>query len=323
MLELHHVDDVTLRLGYAGDTYNTAVYLRRFADELGVDVDVGYFTGVGADEYSTAMRTAWADEGIIDAAMLFTDRLPGLYTVRVDAHGERRFTYWRNGSAAESLFSGIEWLARLDADVVYLSGITLQLTPPPVREALVSRLDELRASGTRIALDTNYRPTGWPSVQAAAEAIDTVASRGDIVLASHSDETALHGAMSPHDAAQRIAALGPSEVIVKSGADGAWVSTGRAMTRVPAVPPRRVVDTTAAGDSFAGGYLAARLAGHPPPGAAALAARVASVVIAYPGAIAPRGVALAAPTAADRHSRARRQAPVPVSPVHPQKGTTR
>jgi 2-dehydro-3-deoxygluconokinase len=48
-----------------------------------------------------------------------------------------------------------------------------------------------------------------------------------------------------------------------------------------------VVDSTAAGDSFNAGYLAAPLLGADPPRAARLGNRLAARVIAYPGAIIP------------------------------------
>jgi 2-dehydro-3-deoxygluconokinase len=286
MIELTHHDDSTLRLGYAGDTYNTAVYLRRVADELCLDLEIGYLTGIGADEYSAAMRAAWAAEGIADRAILVANRQPGLYAIRVDPAGERRFSYWREQSAARALFTGTEWLDRLDADLVYLSGITLQLMTPHSRAGLISRLRELRATGVRIVFDTNYRPAGWPGRDVAASAMDAVAGSADVVLATLDDETALHDVVSPADAVARLAALGPAEVVVKAGADGAWLAHG---THIPAVTCDSVADTTAAGDSFAAGYLAARLTGSPPTEAAALGARVAATVIAHPGAIIPRG----------------------------------
>ena len=99
MVELRAIDDSTMRVGYAGDTYNTAVYLRRAADHLNVDIDVGYLTGLGTDEFSTEMRAAWAREGVADRSIALADKLPGLYTVRIDEHGERRFSYWRSASA--------------------------------------------------------------------------------------------------------------------------------------------------------------------------------------------------------------------------------
>jgi 2-dehydro-3-deoxygluconokinase len=57
---------------------------------------------------------------------------------------------------------------------------------------------------------------------------------------------------------------------------------------VPTYPVAKVVDTTGAGDSFAGGYLAARLQGMAPEVAARAGNKLASIVVQHPGAIIPR-----------------------------------
>ena len=57
---------------------------------------------------------------------------------------------------------------------------------------------------------------------------------------------------------------------------------------VAATPVARVVDTTAAGDSFAAAYLATRLAGGGPAAAAASGHRLAGAVVSHRGAIIPR-----------------------------------
>jgi 2-dehydro-3-deoxygluconokinase len=292
MVELRHLDDRTLRLGFAGDTYNTAVYLRRVAAELDVALEVGYLTGLGDDDYSVAMREAWRLEGIADRSLQLPGRTAGLYAIRTTATGERRFTYWRNQSAASEAFRGRDWCRALEGDVVHLSGITLQLTSPPSRETLMARLAELRATGTWVSFDTNYRPAGWSSADEAAAAMDGVCSVADVVLASREDETLLHGSHAPDASVRRIAGLGAGEVVLRDGSAGAYVGVDGDLEHIAARRVEQVVDTTAAGDAFAGGYLAARLAGRPPTLAADLATGVAAVVIQHPGAITPPDVRL-------------------------------
>jgi 2-dehydro-3-deoxygluconokinase len=292
MVELTHADERTLRLGFAGDTYNAAVYLQRTAGELGLDVETGYLTGLGDDEYSAALRAAWRAEGIADRALTVPGRVPGLYTVRTSASGERRFTYWRGESAARHVLQGTAWCDRLDGDLVHLSGITLQLTTPASLAALVDRLGALRAQGARVSFDTNYRPAGWASARAAAEAMARVCAAATVVLASRDDETALHGRSSPEQAVERLASLGVPEVVLRDGPEGAYVRHDDRFAHVPAQAVEAVVDTTAAGDAFAGAYLAARLAAREPAAAAELANAVAAVVIRHPGAITPRDVPL-------------------------------
>ena len=57
---------------------------------------------------------------------------------------------------------------------------------------------------------------------------------------------------------------------------------------VEAPPAAGVVDTTAAGDSFAAAYLAARLRGAAPAEAARAGHALAGAVVRHPGAIIPR-----------------------------------
>jgi 2-dehydro-3-deoxygluconokinase len=293
MLELRHLDAVTMRLGHAGDTYNTAVYLHRVADELGMDLDVGYLTGLGDDEYSEGMRAAWAAQGVLDRSQTVEGCLPGLYTIRVDDRGERRFAYWRSASAARRLFGGTEWVDDVDGDIIHLSGITLQLTSPKAREALLHRLHELRRNGARISLDTNYRPSGWTSPDEAAHAMDQISQVASIALATWEDEAAMHHCRTPMDCADRLAAQGVHEVVVKSGANGAHLLVDGRLQHIPAAPAEQVLDTTAAGDSFAGAYLAARIDGQSPLDAARVAVEVAAVVVGHTGAILPADVSLA------------------------------
>jgi len=65
----------------------------------------------------------------------------------------------------------ISWVDSVDGDLIHLSGVTLQLMTQRSREVLVNRLQLLRAEGSRVSLDTNDLPSGWPSPQVAAEAI--------------------------------------------------------------------------------------------------------------------------------------------------------
>ncbi|WP_328665509.1 sugar kinase [Streptomyces sp. NBC_00322] len=292
MLELTHLDSTTARLGIAGDTYNTAVYLHRVARLLRAETEVGYLTGLGNDEYSADMRARWTTEGVIDCSLPVEDRMPGLYTVRVDGDGERRFSYWRSESAARKLFAGTDWAEHITGDLIHLSGITLQIASPPARQALLTRLRELRLGGTLVSIDTNYRPAGWDSPQDAARTMDLFAGLADIVFASWDDEAAMHACPTPADAAHRLAALGPREVVVKTGADGAHLLTDSGLRHTPAAIPSRVLDTTAAGDAFAGAYLAARITGQAPAEALQTARQVAAVVVAHPGAITPGDVPL-------------------------------
>jgi 2-dehydro-3-deoxygluconokinase len=290
MIELRHRSASALDLAYGGDTLNTAVYLARLTRHS--DVRVDYVTALGDDAYSDGMLAMWRDEGIAtDLVARLPGRLPGLYTIRTDARGERSFTYWRSASAARDMLRdprAEQVAAALQGyDLLYLSGITLSILDPPQRAALVAIADRVRAHGGRVAFDSNYRPVGWPNPEAARAAFEEMLERVDIALPTLDDEQALFGVKDARECADRLRRRGVAEVALKLGGAGCYLSSDEFTGDIPAEAVETVVDSTAAGDSLNAGYLAARLLGADPPGAARLGNRLAARVVAHPGAIVP------------------------------------
>lgn len=283
MVELSPRPGGLFGLGFGGDTLNTAVYLAR----LGVAVD--YLTALGDDPFSDAMLSAWAAEGVgTGAVQRLPGRLPGLYMIQTDSQGERRFHYWRDRAPARELFAGDAVPDLTGYRWIYLSGISLSLYGADGRERLHQALDAARGGGARIAFDLNYRPRGWPSPAAAAAAMDALLRRCDLALPSLDDALALYGTLQAEALLDRFRALGVGEVVLKQGAGPARLSWDEAQAEVPATMVQAPVDTTAAGDSFNAGYLAARLGGADPQAAAVAGHRLAAAVIGHPGAIIPR-----------------------------------
>jgi len=286
MLEIARTEG-GVALGYAGDTYNTAVYASRIAGELGVELDVRFLSGVGVDDESRRMRDRWRQLGVGDDAIAVPGATPGIYLISTDDEGERTFTYWRNQSAASQLFARADWMEELSADYVYLSGVTLQLMPLHVRIALVERLRQLRGQGSKVVFDSNYRPSGWPDVTSAQAAMTSVLGECDLALVTLEDEVALGACHDATSCAANLTALGVPEIAVKLGADGVMVKTRTDGVIHVRTNPRTAVDTTGAGDSFNGAYLAAKVAGFPAMEAAHLANRIAGDVVTRRGAIVP------------------------------------
>lgn len=287
MIELSHLAPDRLALGYAGDAFNVAAYLARSAP-----VDVQFVTAVGDDPYSDQMRAAWAAHNVGSAhTRVIPNGRPGLYLIRTDDRGERTFHYYRSQSAARALFGPGHPDALDDAladhDLVYLSGITLSILATPARARLLAVLDETRRRGGRVAFDGNYRPAGWPSPNLAAVAMSDVLARTDIALPTFEDERAVFGDRTPDDTVRRLRASGIAEIAVKLGPRGSLIADARTTAHVPARPVPDVVDTTAAGDSYNGAYLAARLTGATRRDAAESATALAAEVIAHRGALLP------------------------------------
>ena len=218
MIELSMVGDVP-QIGVAGDTLNTAIYLKRTAPDLTVD----YVTRLGGDAFSQRIADFIAAQGIgTDAIERDADKTCGLYGITTDAAGERTFTYWRNQSAARSVFSGpagpsFDWLSGYD--VIYLSGISLAILPPQTRDALLHWLSIYRTQGRRVVYDSNYRPALWPD-QATAQAVTrSMWHMCDIALPSQDDEAAIFGETLEAVAA-RFVGMGKTGALKRAVTDG-------------------------------------------------------------------------------------------------------
>jgi 2-dehydro-3-deoxygluconokinase len=302
MLELAPAGDSNgkklLTLGYAGDTYNTSVYLARLG------VQTAYFTRLGDDPYSSEVLALMNTEGLDTSAVeIVPGRTPGLYLIANQPNGERSFSFWRGQSPAREMFATPASTAFLEERLqhvpyAYLSGVTLGILADEARDSLLRILANFRARGGKVVFDNNYRPQLWRDRDHARGAMAGALSVADMALLTDDDEARLWGSGDEPEILDRCLSAGVTEVVIKRGPAPVLVAAqpgdeGYGERYEVEVPPvLQVVDTTAAGDSFNAGYLAARFAGGGVIHAAAYGSRCAGVVIQHRGAIVARDVFL-------------------------------
>ena len=271
---------------FAGDTYNTAIYAAR---ALGSAQSVGYLSRVGTEPLSEALLTTATAEGLNTSwIQRCTSRNIGIYAVATDSTGERSFSYWRDSSAARLMFSDSAPVSEIpDADIIYLSGISLAILSPQSRECLFE-LMSARKGTSLIAFDSNYRPALWEDIKTARDITEQVWSLADIALPSIDDEMALFGDKTEQDVVARFAGKDWHRLVLKRGERGPLAPLCPEASSLTFPPAERVIDTTAAGDSFNGGYLAAMLAGADETACLMAGHQLAAEVVGAPGAITPR-----------------------------------
>jgi 2-dehydro-3-deoxygluconokinase len=234
---------------------------------------------VGEDPFGRRVRAAAAALGV-DTDLVATD--PGFPTgvffkdVRPD--GARRVHYYRAGSAASTMDEADADRALAVAPrLVAVSGLTAALGAGPER-AVVRLAREAHARGVAVALDPNLRP----GLRPVGEMLIALLPYTGYLVLGQDEAPALFGTDEPVEVFARARAAGVGEVVLKAGADGCYYATGDGPAHLPTAAVR-VVDPVGAGDAFAGGYLAARLAGIDTRGAAWLGSQFAAGVVATMG----------------------------------------
>ncbi|MDO6612291.1 sugar kinase [Shewanella sp. 1_MG-2023] len=287
MMELSHHSDNLLKRSFAGDTYNALVYAKRYNKKL----DCKYLTAIGEDAISGEMLNVLRQHDLNSQCVIAsTNATIGIYAIHTDSNGERSFSYWRNQSAATQmmkLMSLEQMVSKIGhVDSVFFSGITLGILSDEDKHLLLSLINTLRENGSQIVFDPNYRPAMWRGTIHATQWINLAYGHSDIVLPGIEEHQTLFNHQSPIQIMQHCQDLNVKEIVVKCGELGTYVyQYGELIFHQPFIPAEQQVDSTAAGDSFAGTYLAARLSGFDIEGALIDAANIARQVVQHTGAI--------------------------------------
>ncbi|MEQ9346518.1 MAG: sugar kinase [Thalassospira sp.] len=281
------------KLGFAGDTLNAATYMARTSRLLDQNAkdNAAYITALGVDAYSNAMMAAWQSDGIAtDLVQQIDGALPGLYTIQTDHAGERSFSYWRDQAAAKQVLANghdAKIKSAFDRfDGMYLSGISLAILSVNDRLKMIDLVGEYAKQGGKVYFDTNHRPLLWQDDQTAIAAYQAVAPLCDTILPTHDDDAALFGDISAEHTGRRWLDSGAKQVIVKSGGDPTyWCDHANNSGTITPPIISDIVDTTSAGDSFNGAFLAAKSQGKSTENAITTAQKVAGRVICRHGAL--------------------------------------
>jgi ribokinase len=201
---------------------------------------------VGNDDYGVRLRDALLAEHIDCEAVSVVEDSSGVALIVVDDNSQNAIVIvaGANGAMMPAVID------RFDAVLQAADVVICQLEIPDV--TVGHALKRARELGKTVIL--NPAPASRPLPADWFAAID-------YLIPNESEAAALSGLVvdslqSAETAATRLIAMGAGKVIVTLGAQGSLFANGKGFEHFPA-PTVKAVDTTAAGDTFVGGFAAA------------------------------------------------------------------
>ncbi|WP_432863862.1 ribokinase [Microbispora rosea] len=235
--------------------------------------DVAFLGAVGDDAFGPGLRAALAEAGVDTAGLRVVPGPSGVAHIVVQDGGDNSIIVVPGANGA------VTGPAGRDADVIARSGaLLLQLELPMDAVVAAARISRAAVSHA-VASRAEVILTPAPAASLPAELLEAV----DLIVPNEHEAAALTGRDDPGDALEALLDLVP-EAVVTLGVRGVLYGS-RDGTRLhePAVPVR-AVDTTAAGDTFAGALAVARTEGAAPARALRFASAAAALSVQREGA---------------------------------------
>ena len=198
-------------------------------------------------------------------------------TILITPDGERTMNTFLGACSLLSP-SDLDTAALRAAPVTYVEGFLWDA--PSGREAVLAAIDIAKNAGRQVALALN---DPYCVDRHRAEFLAALEGPIDLVFGNESEACAVFEIDDVDEASRRLGELCPLVATTRSEKGSVLYVEGKRI-EVPGVPVDRVVDTTGAGDAYAGGFLYGLTHGLDPAACAALGSACASETIRHIGA---------------------------------------
>lgn len=210
---------------------------------------------VGEDAFGEHICDVLAGNGVDTSHVFHTKKAnTGLAFVSLDAAGNREFSFFRNPSA--DLFLSPEQITSdMLEDTAIVHFCSVDLVDWPVKKAHEKLIQLAQEKNLLVSFDPNVRLPLWDSAEACQKTIREFLPMADIIKLSDDEVEFVTGCRSELEAVHQLMQGKCRMVILTKGANGSSVYTRTTSAQTPARKVEKVVDTTGAGDSFAGSFL--------------------------------------------------------------------
>ena len=258
--------------GIGGNGANTAYTLAK----LGIPVRL--IGSLGADDAGNIVLATLQSTGV-DTSFVERSNLPTPTTIAlVNSNGARALLH-RLGASREAFKNPIEFTNDLIAGCTWFHlGNVFAL--PLLRPRAADLVERARASGLAVSIDT-----GWDTQGEWMRILEPCLQHTDLLFVNEDEARELTGINDPSEAAAALLRQGVQTVVVKLGAAGCVIHSNTTTITSPAFPVE-AIDTTGAGDCFAGGFLAALQRGFSYEQAARFANAIGALNVQKLGCIA-------------------------------------
>ncbi|RSN58947.1 ribokinase [Amycolatopsis sp. WAC 04182] len=240
-------------LSPGGKGANTAVAAARLG------ADVALLGAVGDDPYGELLKRSLAESGVNTESLRTSERPTGIAYITVTPDGENSILVSPGANSALRP-------ENVDLDGAEVVVLSLEIPLETVEHAVAKAVE----SGVKTLLNLS------PAAELSAKTLQGL----DVLLVNEHEAAFLLGGEADFP---KLLDLGPKAAVVTLGAKGAAVVTADGVTEVPS-PKVEAVDTTGAGDAFAGALATSLAKGDELADAARKAVKVAAITVTRQGA---------------------------------------
>lgn len=213
---------------------------------------------VGKDMHGDFLKETLIGAGINTDNLIQDEKyFTTLAFVSLKENGEREFAFARKPGADTNLC-----MKEIDSEILENTRIfhvgSLSLTDDPARTATYEAINIARNSGAMISYDPNYRAALWSDPETAQLRMQSLIPCADMMKISDEETALLTPYQDPEEAIRYLLRKGVRLVAVTLGSDGALIGNENGIVKAEGFSSH-AVDTTGAGDSFWGGFVASFL----------------------------------------------------------------